>query len=141
MLFSSSASLSLGTSQSKLHELHVLPINFTIIIVSVIKITTTWSDPPIFLLCVFLIIFFLLITLLPSSSIYPFPCACSHDRGTCSPQTSWLRLHPPLASIHVSCLALPLTLMLILKCLFSFRSSNSILSEETKRVKRFVFAM
>lgn len=100
-----------------------------------------WSDPPIFPLYIFLRIFFLLIALLPSSSIYPFPCVCSHDRGTYSPQILWLRLHPPLASIHVSCLAPSLTLTLILKCLFSFRSTNSALSEETNRVKRVVFAM
>lgn len=125
--FSSSASLSLGIRQSKLQELHALPINFTVTIDSVIKIIAMWSDPPIPPLCIFLVIFLLLIPLNPSSSRHSFPCACSHDRGTESSQFSWLQLHPPLASIHIICLAPTLIQMLILKCLFAFRSSNSIL--------------
>jgi len=137
---SSSALLSVGISQSKLHELHVQPINFAIIIASAVK-KMTWSDPPLFPLYIFLMIFFFLIALLPSSSMSPFPWACSHYRGTYSPSISGLWLHTPLASVHVSCLAPSLMLMLILKCLFSFRSSDSILSEETNRVKRVVFAM
>lgn len=72
--FFSAASLSLGTDQSNLHELHVLLFNFTIIIVSVIKIMPMWSD-------IFLIVFFLLISLFYSSSIYPFPYAFSYGRG------------------------------------------------------------
>lgn len=56
---------------------------------------TTCSNPPILSLYIFLVIFFLLITLLPSSSIYPFPGVCSHHKGTDSPQFSWLLLCPP----------------------------------------------
>lgn len=116
--FSSSASLSLGIRQSKHHQLHALPIKFTVTIDSVITIMATWSDPPVPSLFIFLAIFFLLITLNPSSSIHPFPCTCSHDR-TKSSQISWLQLHPPLASIHIICLAPILIQMLSLKCLFA----------------------
>lgn len=118
--FSSSASLSLGIRQSKYYELNALPINFTVTIDSVIKIVATWSDPPVRPLFIFLVSLFLLITLNPSSSIHPFPCACSHDRGTKSSQISWLQLHPPSASIHIICLALMLIQMLNLKYLFAF---------------------
>lgn len=118
--FSSSASLSPGIRQSESHKLHALPINFTVTIDSVIKIMATWSDPPMPPLCIFLAIFFLLITLNPSSSIHLFPCACSAYRGTKSFQISWLQLHPPLASVHIICLAPTPIQMLNLKCLFAF---------------------
>lgn len=118
--FSSSASLFLGIRQSKHHELHALPIKFTVTIDGVIKIVATWSDSPIPPLFIFLVSFFLLITLNPSSSIHSFPCACSHDRGTESSQISWLQLHPPSASTHIFCLDPTLIQMLHLKCLFAF---------------------
>lgn len=133
--FFSAASLSLGTDQSNLHELHVLLFNFTIIIVSVIKIMPMWSD-------IFLIVFFLLITLFYSSSIYPFPYAFSYGRGEWTlPRSCGCGCTLPWpASMLATCPATN-TNVNFLKCLFSFRSSSFRLHEETYMVKRVVFTM